>query len=118
MAKRKTKPRPTPAAFRETRVADAVTIGWMLSVLTTLVCQLGAVAGQLYVRANPDVVPVALMTGMLVMAAVAIGSLSLLLTVMVYRLRRVPPPTSITVLAVVIAAMPIVALLVRRLWLW
>jgi hypothetical protein len=52
---------------------------------------------------------------LVLLAAAIIGFVSLALLPIVFRVRRVPPPSGLTVFAVCAAAAPILALLVRNL---
>jgi len=101
----------SPLDSAETRAVEATTIAWMLCVLTTLTCQIGGWITLWLVQRDPAATGLALLTWILLFAAIAVGLLSLLLAAVVLRTRRDPPPTVITVCAVLIGLMPVVAIL-------
>lgn len=89
---------------------DALTVGWMLMVFTTLACELGALLAYGYVmQFDRQAVSVGTLAGMLLFAACVIGLMSLLVCPVVLRTRRVPPPRSILVFAVVVGFAPLLA---------
>ena len=93
----------------ESRGAVALTVAWMLLALSTLAAQVMAVAVWMFARTvgipgRPNylmLVPTTLM-----MVALFTGILVLVLTPLAYRVRRAPPPLSITVGAIVVALLP------------
>jgi hypothetical protein len=110
--RRSKKPRPaTPADpdAGESRGAVALTVAWMLLALSTLAAQVVALAVWLFARTagvpgRPNylmLVPTTLM-----MVALFTGILVLVLTPLTYRVRRAPPPLSITIGAIVVALLP------------
>ena len=113
---RKKKSRPAPPSSKspsESRVADAVTIAWMLCTTTTLLCELGALGAWLFSRGSPDG-KVALLGGLLFFAAAVIGVVGLLILPIVLKLRRESPPLAIAVAAVLIDAAPLLVAVVAR----
>lgn len=104
MSKHAKKRKKSPAAG-DLRSVEVLTIGWMLMVITTLVCELGFVAVRMG-RPQPDS-SLAILSSLLLFAALVIGLLALLITPVVLRSRRVPPPQAITVVAVVVALAPV-----------
>jgi hypothetical protein len=102
-------------ASAETRAADATTIGWMVSVTTTLLCDIAAAATLLYLRAYPHTRAMVVFQEVILFAAAAIGIISLLILPVVFRVRRSPPPSGVTVFAICVALAPILALIVRNL---
>ena len=121
MSKRKTKTRrrvkPAAAAHRrpsgETRSGDAATVAWTVSVMTVLLCDVGAMLALVYAARRPDLPGVAMLGRLLLFAGAVVGFLSLSLLPIVYRLRRTPPPRGLAVFGVCIAAAPLLAILVR-----
>lgn len=99
--------------FEEDRVTEFLTVTWMMTVVTALVCELGIAATTWYVRLRPEAERIAILAGLLMFAALVIGLMSLGLLVLVLRRRRVPPPRGIIVFAAVVGAAPLVALLLR-----
>ena len=108
------KNRPSPTAPSDDRSVEALTIGWMLCVMTTLVCELGLAAARIYLlTVDSDARWIAALAAMLLFAAALIGLISLLLAWAVVKMRREPPPRGILVFAVVVGAAPVVSMLVR-----
>lgn len=105
------KPRPAPATPQppaEDLTAEALTIGWLLAVLTTLLCEIGAVIA-FWLGAQR--VPV--MGGLLLFSALVIGLCSIGLGELVRRYRRVPAPRGVTVFALMVGLLPIVAAIIN-----
>jgi hypothetical protein len=112
--KRKAKQAP-PAVANETRVADAMTVGWMLTVMTALVCQAGLVGVRALEHYQPDVESLPLLGELMLFAALAFGVISLLLAPIVLRLRRTPVPPGITIFAVAVGLTPLAIVVWRSL---
>ena len=97
----------------EERSAEAATIGWMLTTLATLVALLCSLGAFLLVRTFENPPPsLELLPGLLLVVASMSGLVSVGLTPLVVRLRKVQPPTAITRGAVVLGAFPIVLMIV------
>jgi hypothetical protein len=118
--KRKPKRRAKPKArddqresSAETQAAEATTVAWTVSVTTVLLCDIAAALVHLYGRAFPEAHGANTFKGLLLISAAAIGGVSLAILPVVFRVRRTPPPSGVTVFAVCVAAAPILALLVR-----
>ena len=99
----------------ETRTGDATTVAWTVSVTTVLLCDVAAAAAYLYTQSNPQARGMIMLRELLLLAAAIIGFVSLALLPIVFRVRRMPPPSGLTVFAVCAASAPILALLVRNL---
>jgi len=111
------KKRAAPVVASDNRSVEALTIGWMLCVMTTLVCELGLAATRIYLLAvNPNSRWIAALAAMLLFAAAVVGSISLLLAWAVVKMRREPPPRGVLFFALVIGAAPLVTMLVRTLF--
>lgn len=82
-----------------------------MALVTALVCELATVAVRAFQRRDDPLPKLAALAGLLLFGSLVAGTLTLLLTPMVWRLRRVPPPVGITVFAVIVAVTPLVALL-------
>jgi hypothetical protein len=103
-----------PAGASDNRSVEALTVGWMLCVMTTLVCELGFAAARTYLLAvDRDARWIAALAAMLLFAAAVIGLISLFLAWAVVKMRREPPPLGILVFALVVGAVPLVTMLVR-----
>ena len=85
----------------------------MLTALIALICELGWVALRWFLRLNPDHPLCDLLADLLMFSALVIGVVGLVLTPVVLRSRRVLPPRGVTLFAVIVAAAPLVALLLR-----
>ena len=113
----------------ESRQVEALTVAWMLVVLSGLMSELLATSGLAWhwlagrsavapsdgsseVAGATDFVGLIAIVG--VFAAIALCPLNLLLTMLVRRLRREPPPRSLVTLALVIALIPIPLWIVAR----
>lgn len=105
MPKRKKSPAAPPAPT-ESQAAEAATIGWMLCVLTATVCELGVLAARLYFLWHPDAAVIGTAGELLLFASAIIGLITLALIPVVYRVRRIKPPTSVTAFAVTIGLIP------------
>lgn len=101
----------------ESSAAEALTVAWMLSVMTTLACEVGAVLLHWYFSRTEEVKSTAAeaLTTLLQFAALIIGLVALVLVPIVYRLRREPPPMPVTAFAVIVGAAPLAVMLVQSL---
>lgn len=118
MAKKRKRKRPSvriPARVEDNR-AEVITVAWMLTMMTTLGAELAGgllrLASSLFEFARTS--PVALPNLMLFTAGVT-GLICLSLTPLVYRFRRVPPPTAVTLLAVTVSVLPLAIGIVQSL---
>jgi hypothetical protein len=115
MSKRKQRPIAQPAATEPSAV-ETLTVGWMLSVMTTLVCELGFVAARAYlIVVAPASARIQVLAMVLLFAAFVVGSVSLELAYAVVRGRHTPPPRGILVFSVVVGAAPAATVLLRLL---
>jgi hypothetical protein len=115
MPKRKQRPLVQPLAV-EPPAVETLTVGWMLAVMTALVCELGFVAARGYLTAvDAGSAKMQVLATVLLFAAFVIGSASLALAYGVVRARRTAPPRGILVFSVVVGAAPAATLLVRLL---
>ncbi|MEE3373393.1 MAG: hypothetical protein VX346_28915 [Planctomycetota bacterium] len=95
----------------ESRMAEAVTVGWMLTTAMTLLADLGMVAAWFIVsRGDEQALPeaVTVLPSLLLFTATITGILVLLLVPAVYFLRRQRPPWQITATAIGIGLFPLV----------
>ena len=90
---------------RETRSTEALTIGWMLMVVTALLCELGFMATRGFAAAN-SAGSLTVLTVLLLLASVIIGLGVLLLTPVVIKVRRDPPPRAIVIFSLLVGAAP------------
>jgi hypothetical protein len=87
----------------ESHAIEFVTIGWILSTLTTLACELIGLASALAAMFWTDLAAAALLSGFMLFAALVVGIVSLLLLAVVWRGRRQPAPRSLLVGSLMIA---------------
>ena len=98
-----------PVALVEDRRAEAVTVAWMLTMVATLGAQVVGAGVLVLLRFMADP-PQSLQAfpGLMLFTAAITGLICILLTPLVYRFRRVPPPPGITTLAVTVSLLPLV----------
>ncbi len=96
---------------QETRIAEVLTVGWMLTVMTTLACGLVSLLLWLAFRDREGAERLVLFSQFLHFSALAMGLFSLGLMAGVLRTRRTNPPKSILIFAVIVALAPLVAAL-------
>ena len=103
----------------ESRPAVALTVAWMLSCMSTAVGMLTVLALRLLMLAFPVAAggehPLGRISGVLLFIALITGVVCLGFTPLVYRVRSAPPPSAITVGAIMIGLAPIVLLIVLNL---
>ena len=98
---------------QESRGAEVATIGWMLTTMSTLVCEVGVVLARTAQSIWPTVRHAGALADLLLLAAVMCGTVVLILAGICFRIRRTAPPTPVTVFAVVVAIAPFVGLIFR-----
>jgi hypothetical protein len=122
VAAKKLKPKALapPIDADESRAAVALTVAWMLTLLSTAAALVVAGAAWGLMLAFPPPAgqghPLGLFPGTLTFVAAATGALCLILTFVATRVRKSPAPLAITIAAVLIGAAPwitIVALALR-----
>lgn len=93
----------------ESRSAETVTVAWMMSVMMTLFCGGAAALVWLAVQ-DPESHPNAVLFGRLLhFSAIVTALTSLVLAGVALKIRRLPPPKSVTIVAVILAVLPILA---------
>lgn len=111
MAKKKPRRPRTAAPSNETRLSEVTTVGWMLSVMTALACQVMALAIWAFFQGRADADRALIFARYLHFSAIILGLASLGLMAIVLKVRSEPPPRSILIFAIVVALAPIAALL-------
>jgi hypothetical protein len=104
---------PASRYSQETRAGDATTVAWIVTVVMTLLCDLGAVAAHYWSSGYANARGVVMFRELLLFSGAVIGIVSLMLLPVMLKVRRVPPPTGVIVFAVCVAAAPLVALVFR-----
>ncbi|MDZ4821389.1 MAG: hypothetical protein SGJ20_20700 [Planctomycetota bacterium] len=101
----------------ETRAIEALTVGWMLSVMATIGFLLGFVMIRIYLAAAQPVEQLVVSFGafadILFLAAIVSGLASLVLAAVVCRNSQTRPPLAIIRGAVSIGLLPLLIVLVR-----
>ena len=87
------------------RSVEILTVGWMLTVVTTLACELGFVISRWLADSSDS--PLMILSDLLLFAAFVIGMIGLLIMSIVLRARRLPPPSVVVVFASVISGAPL-----------
>ena len=113
MAKRPGKPDDLPELTKtgETRLADALTVFWMITVMQVLLFELATVGFRWYYAAHPEAERLGALSDLLYLCAALGGCISLLILPLVWKLRRVKPPLGITLFAIIITALPIITMI-------
>jgi hypothetical protein len=91
----------------ETRLADALTVFWMITVMQVVLFELATVGFLWYFRAHPENKTAGAFASLLYLCAALGGCVSLIVFPIVWRVRRTKPPLGITLFAIVAAALPI-----------
>jgi hypothetical protein len=105
--------RDEPYEQDESQASKAVTIVWSLSVVMVLVCALMAVGARLLLLAQPESERLPALEAFALFAACIIGAVSLVVLPVVYRIRRIPPPTGLVVFGSIVAAAPWIVVALR-----
>lgn len=95
----------------ETRLADMLTICWMITVMQVLLFEVATVAFRWYFHANPDNKQLGAFADLLYLCTVLGGCISILLLPIVWKVRRVKPPIPIVLFALAAAGLPIALLM-------
>lgn len=107
----------TAAVIRpiESRAAEAMTIGWMLSMMATIICLLVYVIVRVVMASTDAAEEFVVYADLLLFTAMVIGIVGLILAPVVYRLRVQKPPIGVTRFAVSVSLLPLLVLIVRTL---
>ena len=99
---------------RESPTAIAVTVGWMLSILSTFVGQLVVLTGTMVECLNLLSEKATMLLNMLAATTIVTGLVAMLVTPVALKLRKVPPPRSVLVVAMVMGVLPLICWQVLR----
>ena len=108
-----------PPLPSEERRAEVATVVWMLTALFTSAAETLGLVVRLFFAFNPEpaspesIAPLALLPGIALFGGLITGAICLVLTPVVYRLRRTPPPIMVTIFAVLVSLLPPATLLLR-----
>lgn len=95
--------------------SDALTVAWVTAVIAVVLCDLGAAAAYGWIAWRGVVDRVFVLAELLVAAGAIVGIVALAIIPFLYRVRRTPPPTGVTVFAVCAAVAPLLAITARML---
>lgn len=95
----------------ESQSAEMLTVAWMLSVLATISAELLGLILRLLVVQFPTSDRLRILAGTLLLVALLSGLITTGLTALTVRLRRVPPPQPIVVVAYVSGLLPLATVL-------
>lgn len=109
---KKSRQRKQPSVIKretgETRSVDGLTVAWMMTVMTTVVCGVVGGAIVLATRGNPAAEKAGMFGALLHFSAFVAAVVSLVLLAAVLKFRKQSPPAAITWFAV-IAAIVVIA---------
>ena len=98
----------------ESRAAVAVTVAWMLTLMSTMVAFVLALFGwgamAIFPVAEDAAHPLAFLPNLLIFVAGTTGLLCLGLTLVAHRVRSTPPPRAITIAAALVGVAPLVTI--------
>lgn len=94
--------------------ADPLTVVWVTTIATTLMCEVGTGATRLYVHfVDPHARLLEMFSVYLLLTAAVIGFLLILLTPVVVRRKRSNPPGAFIAAAYIVGALPWLAMLLQ-----
>jgi hypothetical protein len=94
----------------ETRAADTLTVCWMVTVMTVVMLEFSTIGFRWYASTHPEIEPIGAFADVLYLCAALCGFFALILTPIVWKIRRVKPPLPVTLFAIGAAAIPIIFL--------
>lgn len=93
---------------------DPLTVIWVTTIATTLMCEVGAGATRIYVRyVDPHARLLEMFSSYLLLTAAVIGFLLILLTPVVVRRKRSNPPGAFVAAAYIVGALPWLAMVLQ-----
>lgn len=104
---------PDPPAKAETPAAEFLTIGWLLTVMTTVVCLAGHLVVKLLGNWQLGGAWVDVLAGILLFAAVVVGIGSIALLALVRKMRAESPPGPIMVFSLAVGLAPLLFVLAQ-----
>ena len=100
-------PKPAAQPVAPNPGVEVMTTSWMLALLTSIGCELLAAGCRFYVAMfDPQSLGIAIFAGVVTIAALVAGTITLVLTVVVLKLRPTPPPRLIVATAVIVGLIP------------
>lgn len=107
--KRKPQPSRTPVV-EESKTAEAATVAWMLALMSTIAAECGGIFVRVLMMMNDTSERIRVLSTTLLLVAFLSGVITIILTPVVIRVRRVAPPRAIVVVAYVMGVVPIATL--------
>ena len=98
---------------QEETSVEAITVAWVASVTAVLLADLVTVVANLYARSHPESKVAAPFEAVILLTACVLGTISLVMLSVVWRLSRLKPPTGFVVFAALVAAAPVAATIAR-----
>jgi len=102
----------------ETRTAEAATIAWMLSTMVTVLAAVVSLVSLalilVFAEEQEIAIQQAALPGFILFIGIITGIICLVLTPVVYQVRRVPPPRSVAIFAVAVGLTPMATWLVLK----
>lgn len=107
-SRRKSKPR------IEKPPVDALTVGWMLTMITTLFCLIAATAARAYMRyAQPEATMIGMLSGYMLFSAGVMGLILLVLTPIIVKRKKSDPPQGLVFFAYLVGLAPLAGMLLQ-----
>jgi hypothetical protein len=98
---------------REDQAADAITVAWTASVTAVFLADLATVAAHFYSLGDPESKTAPAFEAIMLLTACVMGVVALALLPVVWHVRRLKPPWSFIVFAILVAAAPIATTISR-----
>lgn len=95
----------------ETRLADMLTICWMLTVMQVLLLEVATIGFRWYYQAHPENKHAGAFADLLYLCTALAGCISILLLIAAWKVRRVKPPLPIVLFSLAAAVLPIALLM-------
>lgn len=93
---------------------DALTVGWMMTMITTLFCLVAATLARGYVRYyQPGAVMIGTLSGLLLFSGAIIGFLLLALTPVIVKRKKSNPPPGLVFFAYLLGVAPLLGMLLQ-----
>ncbi len=98
---------PSPKLLKEAPAAEAATVAWLLCLIATVAAVTLALVGRGFYWSNPTD-QAGMASGVLTFTSVVTGVFTLLLTYVVTRVRKIPPPNRLLQIAATVGLLPFV----------
>jgi hypothetical protein len=98
---------------REDQAAHAITVAWTASVTAVFLADVVTIAAHIYSLGYPESKTAPAFEAIMLLTACVMGAAALALLPVVWHVRRLKPPWSFIVFAILVAAAPIAAMVSR-----